>query len=70
MPMKVTINLDTCEASGRCYDYSDDVFEKGPQGKGVVKVADIPDDDWSLRASAEAAQNSCPTGAIRVEEDD
>ena len=67
---KVTIDLSKCEASGRCYEYSDDVFAKGPMGKSKPLMAEISDDDWDLRASAEAAANSCPAGAIIAEDED
>lgn len=68
--LKVTVDLTKCECSGRCYEYSDDVFEKGPKDQAKVIMPEIGDDDWGTRASAEAAQNSCPTGAIIVEEVD
>ena len=68
--MKVSIDLSKCESSGRCYEYYEEIFGKGPKGQAKMLMAEIDDDDWENRAGAEAAQNSCPAGAIIVEEVD
>jgi len=67
--MKVTVDHDKCEAHGRCYNFAEDLFERGPKGKAVVLVPEIGEDDLDMMRNAEAAQMMCPAGAITVEED-
>ena len=66
--MKVKVDLEKCESSGRCYDFAEDVFERGDKGRASLKINEIPDDDMDLRSMAEFACNMCPTGAITVED--
>ena len=66
--MKVIVDLEKCEASGRCYDFAEDIFERGEKGRAKLKMAEVPEDDMDLRTAAEFACNMCPTGAISVEE--
>lgn len=67
--MKVTVDLNRCKGEGRCYEIATEVFEKGPDGKSKVVVAEIDDDDMDLLMQAESAQMMCPTAAISVEQD-
>jgi len=64
--MKIIIDLDKCESSGRCYDNAPEVFDEGPKNQSVLKVADIPDDDFDLQREARSAAMMCPAGAIEI----
>jgi ferredoxin len=67
--MKVLVDQEKCKAHGRCYTFAPGVFERGPKGRAVVKVADIADDNDDLRGEAETGFMMCPEGAIRLEDE-
>lgn len=66
--MKVKIDQNLCRGRGRCYSNEPDLFGEGEDGKGVIKIADIPDDDIDTQSAARAASMMCPMGAIEIEE--
>ena len=65
--MKVTVDLNKCKGEGRCYEIAIDVFERGPDGKSVVLVAEIDADDSERCVQAGSAEMMCPSAAITVE---
>lgn len=65
--MKVFIDPSKCCGHGRCYEVAVAVFEGGDDGKGVVKVAEIPDDDIDAKLQASSAEMMCPAAAITTE---
>jgi ferredoxin len=67
--VKITIDLKKCEAEGRCFGIYPDLFDEGKDGKGVVNLKAVADDDGSLVMDADAASNLCPHTAITVEYD-
>ena len=60
--MKVKVNQEACIACGQCASICD-LFEVGDFAE--VKVEEVPEDK---KEDVEAAKDSCPTGAIEVEE--
>lgn len=67
--MKVLVDLSRCNGHGRCYEVAVDVFERGPEGKSRVLVAEIADDDIDRKLQASSAEMMCPASAITVEDD-
>ena len=63
--MKVKVNRDTCIGCGACAAICDDVFEIDDEGLSVAKVEEGED---SKKQEVQDAADSCPTGAIEVEE--
>lgn len=63
--MKVKVNRDTCIGCGACAAICDDVFEIDDEGLSVAKVEEVED---SKKQEVQDATDSCPTGAIEVEE--
>lgn len=63
--MKVIVNRDSCIGCGACAAICDDVFEIDDEGLSVAKVEDVED---SQKQAVQDALDSCPTGAIEVEE--
>ncbi len=63
--MKVKVNSDACIGCGACVSVSPDVFEINDDGLSQAKVAEVQDDKKQEVADA---KDSCPTGAIEVEE--
>ncbi len=63
--MKVKVNRDTCIGCGACAAICDDVFEIDDEGLSVAKVEEVED---SKKQEVQDAADSCPTGAIEVEE--
>lgn len=63
--MKVNVNKDACIGCGACAAICDTVFELDDEGLSVAKKEEVAaEDEQAVRDSAE----SCPTGAIEVEE--
>jgi ferredoxin len=67
--MKVKVDLSKCNGEGRCYEIATDVFERGPDGKSVVTVAEIDPQDADRCVQAGSAEMMCPSAAITVETD-
>jgi ferredoxin len=64
--MKVVVDYDQCASNGVCMGILPQVFEV--RDDGFLYVLDEHPDE-SLRERLEEAVNSCPTGAISIEED-
>jgi len=63
--MKAKINEDSCIGCGACQSICENVFEINDEGLSSVKVDNIAEDDFQ---SVRDAADSCPTGAIEIEE--
>jgi len=68
--MKIVIDQEACEGHGRCFDNAFELFDKGPDGKGVAKATEISDDDFDNQRLARSAAMMCPTSAISIIEDE
>lgn len=63
--MKVKVNKDACIGCGACAAICDTVFELDDEGLSVaIKEEVAADEEQAVKDAAE----SCPTGAIEVEE--
>ena len=63
--MKVKVNKDACIGCGACAAICDEVFEINDEGLSEVKVEEVKEE---LQDEVRDAADSCPTGAIEVEE--
>ncbi len=63
--MKVKVNQDACIGCGACAAICDNVFEINDEGLSVAKVEVVEEKDHQ---DVVDAVDSCPTGAIEVEE--
>jgi ferredoxin len=63
--MRITVDQDTCAATGGCVHLAPDVFIIGDDGLLQV-LRESPDD--AMRESVLRAAELCPTGAITVED--
>lgn len=63
--MKVKVNRDSCIGCGACAAICEDVFEIDDEGLSTAKVEEVEDDK---KQEVQDAADSCPTGAIKVEE--
>ena len=63
--MKVKVNKDACIGCGACAAICDEVFEINDEGLSVAKVEEVKEE---LQDEVRDAADSCPTGAIEVEE--
>lgn len=63
--MKVKVNKDSCIGCGACAAICDDVFEIDDEGLSTVKQEEVEE---SKKQEVQDAADSCPTGAIEVEE--
>ncbi len=65
--MKASVDPSLCQSQGRCYTSFSELFERAPDGKGVlIATVDLRDED--VRYDLQAAANQCPRGAIRIED--
>jgi ferredoxin len=64
--MKIVVDYDICASNAVCMGILPEVFEV--RDDGFLYVLDEHPDE-SLRAQVLEAVNSCPTGAISIEED-
>ena len=69
--MKVKVNKDACIGCGACAAICDEVFEINDEGLSEVKVEN--DEEFvsvkeELQDEVRDAADSCPTGAIEIEE--
>ncbi len=65
--MKVILNRDACIGCGACAALCEDIFEIDNEGLSVVKKEEVKDDEVELTRDA---VDSCPTGAITLEENE
>lgn len=63
--MRVTVDENSCEASGFCESIAPDVFELGDED--VVQIADGPVPEH-LQIDVRAAVEQCPKAALRIQE--
>ena len=63
--MKVKVNKDACIGCGACAAICDEVFEINDEGLSEAKVEKVKEE---LQDEVRDAADSCPTGAIEIEE--
>lgn len=63
--MKVNVDKNVCIGCGACQAIAENVFEIGSDGLAEAKVETVSEED---KDNAIDAKDSCPTGAISVEE--
>ncbi len=63
--MKVKVNKDACIGCGACAAICDKVFEINDEGLSEAKVEEVKEE---LQDEVRDAADSCPTGAIEVNE--
>ena len=73
--MKVKVNKDACIGCGACASICPDVFELNDEGLSEVKVEEENKEKEEfvsvkeeLQDEVRDAADSCPTGAIEIEE--
>ena len=72
--MKVKVNKDACIGCGACVAICDEVFEINDEGLSEVKVEENKEKEEFVSVKEELqdevrdAADSCPTGAIVIEE--
>lgn len=64
--MKAKVNKDICIGCGACQAIEPDVFELDDDGLAVCKMETIEE---TKQDDVRDAADSCPTGAIEVEEE-
>ena len=64
--MKVKVNKDACIGCGACQSLCDQVFEIEDDGLSSTKKEEVTDEQE--KDDVREAAESCPTGAIEVEE--
>jgi len=62
--MRISIDGERCSGHGRCYDVAADLFDADDEGRGVVRMNDVP---AHLEDVVRLAVGSCPEGAIAIE---
>lgn len=63
--MKITVNLDVCDAHGACVMEAPDLFALDDDDETVRLLVSEPPED--ARKAAERAAQSCPVQAITIE---
>lgn len=63
--MKVVLNRDACIGCGACAALCEDIFEIDNEGLSKVIKEEVKDEEVELTRDA---IESCPTGAITLEE--
>ena len=64
--MKVKVNKDACIGCGACEQICNDVFKLNDEGLSETLVEEVKEE---LQDEVRDAADSCPTGAIEIEED-
>ncbi len=67
--MKVEVNRDACIGCGACEAICPEVFELDDEGLSTAKKKKVEKEKEKEEEVRDAA-DSCPTGAIEVEDDD
>lgn len=67
LPVKVVVDFDVCTSNAVCMGIAPEVFEVRDDGFLYVLDEHPP---GTLRDKLREAENSCPTGAITLAEDD
>ena len=62
--MRISIDDTRCSGHGRCYDVAADLFDADDDGRGILRMNDVP---ARLEGAARLAEGSCPEGAIGLE---
>ncbi len=63
--MKINVNRDACIGCGACQAIAPNVFELDDEGLSKALVDEVAEDEQD---NATEASESCPTGAIEIEE--
>ena len=63
--MKVKVNKDACIGCGACEQICRDVFRLSDDGLSEAKVEEVKEE---FQDEVRDAADSCPTGAIEIEE--
>ena len=63
--MKIKVNQEACIGCGACVASAEDLFDFNEDGISQPKVEEVPEEK---KAEAQDAVDTCPTGAISVEE--
>ena len=66
--MKVILNRDACIGCGACAAIAEDVFGSDNEGISVLKKEEVSTEEEI--SVVQDAVDSCPTGAIALEEDE
>jgi len=66
MVIKVRVDKEKCIACGACIAIAPEIFEFGEDGKSQAKMEIIRDNN--LIEKVKEAEETCPTGAIIIEE--
>ena len=66
--MKVILNRDACIGCGACAAIAEDVFDSDNEGISVLKKEEVSTEEEI--SVVQDAVDSCPTGAIALEEDE
>ena len=61
--MKVSVDIDQCEANGICVGFAPDVFELDDDDQLHILAEEVPAD---RRAEVEAAVAQCPKAALKL----
>ena len=63
--MKIKVNQEACIGCGACASVAESLLEINEDGFSQPKVETVPEDK---KADAQSAVDTCPTGAISIEE--
>ncbi|MDH3641123.1 MAG: ferredoxin [Gammaproteobacteria bacterium] len=62
--MKICIDKSKCQGQKRCFNLYPELFEEGEDGKGLVRIELVSEED---EVDAQSAANACPNAAIVIE---
>ena len=66
---KLFIDKDRCIGCGACEGFDSNIFELGDEGYACVKKENYESLTDEEKENADDAMNSCPTGAIELNEE-
>ena len=64
--MKLSIDYDICTGHGRCFMLAANLFDSDEDGRGVVLMPDVPEEEIGL---ARETSYSCPEQAVILTEE-